>query len=59
MPDFLVNRMGIVQCADEVMGYINSDPLIEKHLNKTYEHSIRNSTFKLMEDYKTTNKGSG
>jgi glutamate dehydrogenase (NAD(P)+) len=32
LPDFLVNRMGIVTCADEQFGYVGGDPAIELHL---------------------------
>jgi len=33
MPDFLVNRMGIVHCADEQYGYVgDEDPRIAEHL---------------------------
>ncbi|UCF68591.1 MAG: Glu/Leu/Phe/Val dehydrogenase [Acidobacteriota bacterium] len=40
MPDFLVNRMGIVTCADEQAGYINGDPMIEAHLDQQWENGI-------------------
>lgn len=41
VPDFLVNRMGIVTCADEAAGYlVQKDDLIERHLEKDWEHSI-------------------
>ncbi|HFC31015.1 MAG TPA: Glu/Leu/Phe/Val dehydrogenase, partial [Oceanospirillales bacterium] len=32
VPDFLVNRMGIVNCADEQSGYIDDDPYFYRHL---------------------------
>ncbi|MCF8259291.1 MAG: hypothetical protein K9J12_00820 [Melioribacteraceae bacterium] len=40
VPDFLTNRMGIVNCADEQAGYIKNDPLIERHLDQKWEFSI-------------------
>jgi leucine dehydrogenase len=45
MPDFLVNRMGIVNCADEQYGYVgDEDPRIAAHLgrqdNGIYELSL-------------------
>jgi glutamate dehydrogenase/leucine dehydrogenase len=43
VPDFLVNRMGIVTCADEAAGCIPDDPLIERHLGRDWEHSISNA----------------
>jgi glutamate dehydrogenase/leucine dehydrogenase len=43
VPDFLVNRMGIVTCADEAAGCMPDDPLIERHLGRDWEHSIPNA----------------
>jgi glutamate dehydrogenase/leucine dehydrogenase len=40
LPDFLVNRMGIVTCADEASGYVSPDPAIERHLGEEWDHSI-------------------
>jgi len=40
VPDFLVNRMGIVNCADEQSGYIDDDPYFYRHLEQDYEHSV-------------------
>ncbi|RIA96894.1 hypothetical protein C1645_732868 [Glomus cerebriforme] len=44
VPDFLANRMGIVNCADEQYGYVDNDPFIEKHLGDSWENSIYNCT---------------
>lgn len=41
-PDFLVNRMGIVNCADEQFGYVDPDPVFAKHLGDTWDNSIFN-----------------
>ena len=43
VPDFLVNRMGIVTCADEAAGCIPGDPWIERHLGRDWDHSISNA----------------
>ena len=43
VPDFLVNRMGIVTCADEAAGCMTDDPLIDRHLGRDWEHSIPNA----------------
>jgi len=43
VPDFLVNRMGIVTCADEAAGCIPDDPWIERHLGRDWDHSIPNA----------------
>jgi glutamate dehydrogenase/leucine dehydrogenase len=40
MPDFLVNRMGIVNCADEGSGYVDCDPAFERHLGEDWDNSI-------------------
>jgi glutamate dehydrogenase (NAD(P)+) len=34
IPDFLANRMGIVNCANEQYGYMENDPAITAHLAK-------------------------
>jgi hypothetical protein len=44
VPDFVANRMGIVQCANEQYGYLNSDPSIERHFSLDWEHSIHQVT---------------
>ncbi|MCP4678465.1 MAG: Glu/Leu/Phe/Val dehydrogenase [Deltaproteobacteria bacterium] len=35
IPDFLANRMGIVNCANEQYGYMENDPTITAHLVRT------------------------
>jgi glutamate dehydrogenase/leucine dehydrogenase len=40
IPDFLCNRMGIVNCANEQYGYVNNDPLIENHFSKDWKYSV-------------------
>jgi leucine dehydrogenase len=40
LPDFLVNRMGIVNCADEQYGSLASDPRLELHLGESWDNSI-------------------
>jgi glutamate dehydrogenase/leucine dehydrogenase len=35
VPDFLANRMGIVNCANEQYGVIDQDPFITAHLERT------------------------
>lgn len=53
IPDFLTNRMGIVNCADEQAGYVNNDPLIERHLSKEWEYSIHRTTLRVLNKSKT------
>ncbi|KAJ3362832.1 hypothetical protein GGF32_005233 [Allomyces javanicus] len=49
VPDFLVNRMGIVHCADEAAGYIvPDDDLLLRHLGYDWEQSIYNTTLRVL-----------
>jgi glutamate dehydrogenase/leucine dehydrogenase len=50
VPDFLVNRMGIVNCADEQAGRLPDDPLIERHLDPDWEYSIPRMTVQVLEE---------
>ena len=59
VPDFLTNRMGIVNCADEQAGYLNSDPLIEKHLSKDWDYSIHKMTLNVLNESKNSGKSTG
>jgi leucine dehydrogenase len=49
VPDFLTNRMGIVNCANEDAGYVNDDPMFEKHLQRDWPFSIFNMTQKVLQ----------
>lgn len=40
IPDFVVNRMGIVACADEQYGRLEPDPKTERHLGWDWEQAI-------------------
>jgi len=59
VPDFLTNRMGIVNCADEQAGYVNNDPIIERHLNREWEYSIHQMTLRVLKNAKDTGKPTG
>jgi glutamate dehydrogenase/leucine dehydrogenase len=48
VPDFLTNRMGIVNCADEAAGRVPNDPLVERHLGRDWEHSIHRMTLEVL-----------
>jgi leucine dehydrogenase len=52
VPDFLTNRMGIVNCANEQDGSVNHDPMIERHLEKDWEHSIHQAALRVFEESK-------
>ncbi len=48
LPDFLVNRMGIVNCADEAFGSLPDDPRIEAHLGDEWDNSIYNLSLEVL-----------
>ena len=48
VPDFLVNRMGIVNCANEQCGVMADDPWILRHLGDDWEHSIYRTTARVL-----------
>jgi len=54
IPDFLTNRMGIVNCANEQYGYVNNDTYIEKHLNREWEYSIYQTSLKVLNESKNS-----
>lgn len=40
VPDFVANRMGIVNCANEQYGSIENDPAIARHYDRGWEGSV-------------------
>ncbi len=50
IPDFLVNRMGIVNCANEQYGYLENDPVIAQHLSEKWPHSVYASTMRVLRE---------
>ncbi len=54
VPDFLANRMGIVNCANEQYGYIENDHFIEQHFQKEWEYSIWQTTLSVLRQSKET-----
>ena len=59
VPDFLTNRMGIVNCANEQYGYVNNDPMILQHYDKEWEHSIYNRAIQVFTESKEKQKPTG
>ena len=49
VPDFLTNRMGIVNAANEQYGYVRDDPLFERHLTRDWQFSIFQTTRRVLE----------
>lgn len=58
LPDFLVNRMGIVNCADEQYGYVGGDPRIERHLGDG-EGSIYRLSLEVLAEAERAGAGAG
>jgi glutamate dehydrogenase/leucine dehydrogenase len=54
VPDFLTNRMGVVNAANEQYGYVENDPMIEQHLQKTWKYSIHQTTLRVLTESRTT-----
>ncbi len=40
VPDFVANRMGIVNCANEQYGRIDADPAIERHFGREWDNAV-------------------
>jgi len=59
LPDFLVNRMGIVNCADEQYGYVEGDPKLEMHLGDTWDNSIYNLSLAILRESRETGRTPG
>ncbi len=55
IPDFLTNRMGIVNCANEQYGYIKNDPAIEQHFNPEWEYSVYKMAMEILTSSKAKN----
>ncbi len=53
VPDFLTNRMGIVNCANEAYGYFNDDEFIERHLQRDWEHSVFKTALQVLNESKS------
>ena len=59
VPDFLANRMGIVNAANEQYGYVTGDPLFDRHLSRDWEHSVFQTTMRVLEESKKTGVPTG
>lgn len=49
VPDFVANRMGIVQCANEQYGSVPDDPAIGRHFDRDYVDSIHQVTTRVLQ----------
>jgi glutamate dehydrogenase/leucine dehydrogenase len=59
VPDFLANRMGIVNAANEQYGYVNNDPLFEQHLSRDWDHSIFRTTLRVLDEARASGEPTG
>ncbi len=50
VPDFLNNRMGIVNCANEQYGYVDNDDFIERHLQKQWNQGVYQTTLSVLKE---------
>lgn len=50
VPDFLTNRMGIVNCSNEQYGFVNDDSFIERHLEEEWELSIYQTSLRVLQE---------
>ncbi len=50
LPDFLVNRMGIVNCADEQYGYLTGDAHFESHLDDASPNGIYRLSLAILDE---------
>lgn len=48
VPDFVANRMGIVQCANEQYGVIPDDPAILRHFDPSWPNSLQQITTQVL-----------
>ncbi len=49
VPDFVCNRMGIVYCCNEQYGYVNGDPMIDRHFDRAWSGGIFKTTRRVLE----------
>lgn len=49
VPDFVANRMGIVNCANEQYGNMPGDPAIERHFSRDWDNAVFVVTKRILE----------
>eukprot|EP00744_Colponema_vietnamica_P002718 GILI01004233.1.p1 GENE.GILI01004233.1~~GILI01004233.1.p1 ORF type:complete len:468 (+),score=161.33 GILI01004233.1:89-1492(+) len=49
IPDYVCNRMGIVNCANEQYGSLQEDPAITRHFRADWDNAVFNVTKKVLE----------
>ena len=48
VPDFVANRMGIVNCANEQYGSLSHDPAVLRHFDRDWENSVFAVTLRIL-----------
>lgn len=59
IPDFLTNRMGIVNCANEQYGFVKNDRFIEMHLLNDWKHSVYRTALQVLKKSKKNGRPPG
>ncbi len=49
VPDFVANRMGIVCCANEQYGHLGDDPMVRRHLDRSWQGGIHRTVKRVLE----------
>ena len=49
VPDFVANRMGIVNCANEQYGRLEHDPAIDRHYDREWDNAVYVITRRVLE----------
>jgi glutamate dehydrogenase/leucine dehydrogenase len=49
VPDYVANRMGIVNCADEQSGRLESDPRVQRHLSLDWPEGVYQTVKRILE----------
>jgi len=59
VPDYLNNRMGIVNCANECFGYVKNDEAILKHFGRTWDNAVYVIATRVLQTAKEKNLPTG
>lgn len=49
VPDFVANRMGIVCCSNEQYGHVSDDPMVRRHLDRSWPGGIHLTVQRVLE----------
>lgn len=57
LPDYVINRMGIVNCCNEQYGSLKNDPMKDHHYDPLYQNSIPSMIQTILEKSRRTDTG--